>query len=312
MRILIAEDDAVSRTLLRCSIQKFGHECIVAEDGAKAWELYQNDPKVDVLISDWMMPGIDGPELCRRIREDQRDGYTYFIFLTTLGDKQHFLSGLEAGADSYLSKPLDIDELQVGLISASRVTGLHRRLAEQKAEMEKLNRELFAASRQDPLTGLGNRLRLREDLETLAAQSRRYGRGCCVMLCDVDYFKLYNDTYGHFAGDEVLVRVANVIAKNLRVGDTAYRYGGEEFLIILPEQDLESARVVAERLRRSVEDLAIVQESRTPSGPVTISVGLAAPRPDEKKTVEDLLNEADEALYLAKEGGKNRVMLYGS
>jgi two-component system, cell cycle response regulator len=312
LRILIAEDDDVSRTLLHCSVQKYGHECLAAEDGAKAWELYRNIPKVDVLISDWMMPGMDGPELCRRIRDDQRDGYTYFIFLTTLGDKQHFLSGFEVGADNYLSKPLDRDELQVRLIAASRVTGLHRKLAEQKAETEKLNSELFAASRQDPLTGLGNRLRLREDLETLSAQARRYGRGCCAMLCDVDYFKLYNDTYGHFAGDEVLVRVANVIAKNLRVGDTAYRYGGEEFLVILPEQDLESARVVAERLRRSVEDLAIVHKPRTPPGPVTVSVGLAALKPEEKKTVEDLLKEADEALYLAKEGGKNRVSLYGN
>ncbi|MBA2714939.1 MAG: diguanylate cyclase [Rubrobacteraceae bacterium] len=306
MRILIAEDDTVSRTILQRSLEKFGHEGLVAEDGESAWELYKENSDLNVIISDWMMPGMDGLELCRMVRGDPRDTYTYFIFLTALGDKQHLLRGLETGADDYLSKPLDRDELQVRLISASRVTALHRRLAE-------LNRLLFQQSRQDPLTRLGNRLRLREDLETLSAQTKRYGgRGCCAMLCDVDSFKAYNDTHGHLAGDEVLERVANAILWNLRAGDTAYRYGGEEFLVILPDQDLESASVAAERLRCGVEELAIPHESRTPPGAVvTVSVGLAALTPGEKKTLEDLLKEADAALYRAKEGGKNGVALYG-
>jgi diguanylate cyclase (GGDEF)-like protein len=309
VRILIAEDDWVSRTILQHSVERFGHEYLAAEDGGKAWELFQSTPEVDVVISDWMMPGMDGLELCRRIRGEERDGYTYFVFLTALGDKEHLLIGLEAGADDYLSKPLDREELQVRLISASRVTTLHRKLAEQKAETEKLNGQLFAAARRDPLTGLGNRLQLREDLETLSAQAKRYGGGgCCAVLCDVDSFKAYNDTRGHLAGDEVLERVASVVSENLRAGDTAYRYGGEEFLIILPEQGLESASVAAERLRRGVEELDIAHESRTPPGAVvTVSVGLAALTPGEKKTFEDLLKEADAALYHAKEGGKNRV-----
>jgi two-component system, cell cycle response regulator len=306
LKILIAEDDAVSRTILKKAVQKFGHECLAAEDGEKAWELFQNTPWVDVIISDWMMPGMDGLKLCRLVRGEQRDEYTYFIFLTSLGDRDHLLMGLEAGADDYLSKPLDRGELQVRLISASRVTALHRRLAYQNNELERLNRKLFEQSREDPLTHLGNRLRLREDLETLSAQVKRYGHSYCVMLCDVDFFKAYNDTYGHLAGDEVLKRVADVICENLRPGDMAYRYGGEEFLVVLPEQDLRSATIVAERLRRRVEELAIPHRAK--KAVMTISVGLAALSPDERKPVEELLKEADDALYSAKEAGRNRVM----
>ncbi len=136
MRILIAEDDAVSRTILRRAVEKVGHECLAAVDGEEAWGLYKENPDLDAIISDWMMPGMDGLKLCRLVRGDGRDTYTYFIFLTALGDKEHLLLGLEAGADDYLSKPLDRDELQVRLISASRVTELHRRLAFQNRELE--------------------------------------------------------------------------------------------------------------------------------------------------------------------------------
>jgi two-component system chemotaxis family response regulator WspR len=130
------------------------------------------------------------------------------------------------------------------------------------------------------------------------------------MLCDIDHFKLYNDTYGHLAGDEVLKRVAGVISQNLRTGDTAYRYGGEEFLVMLPEQSVGSATVAAERLRRRVEELAIPHEAKAPPGVVTISVGLAAHAPGEGKPLEELLKEADEALYDAKEAGRNRIRSY--
>src|SRR5918998_1347920 len=308
MKVLIAEDESVSRTILKKAVEKFGHECLVAEDGEKAWELFQDtEEEVDVVLSDWMMPGIDGIEFCRRVRETNSDSYTFFIFLTALGDKQHLLEGMQAGADDYLAKPLDREQLQVRLIAASRVTSLHRQLNEQKTELERLNQELFASARRDPLTRLGNRLRLREDLETLSAQARRYGQSYCTMLCDIDFFKSYKDTYGHLAGDEVLEKVAGVISENFRTGDTAYRYGGEEFLVILPEQTLESASIAAERLRRGVEDLQIPHKARTPFGVVTISVGLAVLPPDEERPVEDLLKVADDALYEAKKAGRNRV-----
>ena len=307
MRILIAEDDTVSRTILRRAVEKFGHECLAAAGGEEAWALYKENPDLDVIISDWMMPGMDGLELCRLVRGDERDTYTYFIFLTALGDREHLLMGLEAGADDYLSKPLDRDELQVRLISAARVTALHRRLAQHGEELKKLNRRLFEQSREDALTGLGNRLRLGEDLETLQARADRYGHSYSVILCDVDFFKSYNDRHGHVAGDEVLKRVAREIRVQCRSGDTAYRYGGEEFLVVLPEQPIEAAVTVADRLRRSVENLGITHESKDPTGPVTISAGVAALRVGEQKSTDDLLKEADAALYHAKDAGRNRV-----
>lgn len=307
MKVLIAEDDAVSLKILQRSIEKLGHERLTAEDGEEAWELYQETPDVDVIISDWMMPGIDGPELCRRIRNEDRSGYTYFIFLTALGDKEHLLKGLEAGADDYLSKPLDRDELQVRLIAASRVTGLHRRLAEQNEELEELNSRLADQARTDPLTGLGNRLRMEEDLKVLQARAERYNQTYCAILLDIDRFKSYNDAYGHQAGDEVLKKVAATIETHCRSGDTAYRYGGEEFLVVLPAQTQESGVAMAERLRRAIEELDISHTTKDPPQVLTISAGVAATAQQREKDPESLIEEADEALYEAKKAGRNRV-----
>ena len=312
MRVLVAEDDAVSRTILQRAVQKLGHEVLAAEDGGRAWDLYCANPDVDVVISDWMMPGVDGLELCRRVRAEERGddrGYTYFIFLTALGDREHLLQGLEAGADDYLSKPLDRDELEMRLTSALRVTDLHRRLAFQNRELEELNRMLFEQSRADPLTLLGNRLRLREDLEVLHGRAKRYGHNYAVVLCDLDHFKAYNDHYGHLAGDDALRRVAEAISTGLRGGDAAYRYGGEEFLLVLPEQDVGMAAEIADRLRRSVEALGIPHEANAPGGVVTISAGVAVLAGS--GDADDLLREADAALYEAKEAGRNTVRARG-
>lgn len=152
MKILVAEDDAASRLILQKAVEKLGHECLVAEDGEKAWKLYRNTPDIDVIISDWMMPGMDGLKLCRNVREQERNNYTYFIFLTALGDRGYQRMGLQTGADDYLTKPLDREELELRLISASRVTGLYRRLAEQNAKLDELNLQLRASA-----TGCGYR-----------------------------------------------------------------------------------------------------------------------------------------------------------
>ena len=297
--------------ILRRAVEKLGHECIAASDGLEAWEAYQANPDVDVVISDWMMPRLDGPAFCEKVRgyDGERMGYPFFIFLTALGDKDHLLVGMNAGADDYLSKPLDREELGARLMAAGRVTSLHRQLNEQKQELERLNFELFKQARRDPLTKLGNRLRLREDLEALRARVERYGHSYSALLCDVDYFKLYNDTYGHLMGDEVLQRVADVVLQTFRTGDTSYRYGGEEFLVILPEQTPESALTAAERLRAAVEGLAVPHEG-SPLGLVTVSCGLADLASGAKKTIDELLKEADAALYRAKGRGKNNVALY--
>ena len=313
MRVLIAEDDAVSRMILKRAVERLGHECIVADDGLEAWKAYLANPEVDVIISDWMMPGLDGPALCEKVRgyEGKRMGYPFFIFLTALGDKDHLLEGMQAGADDYLSKPLDREELGARLLAATRVTSLHRQLNSQKRELERLNFELFKQARRDPLTKLGNRLRLREDLETLRARVERYGHSYSALLCDVDYFKRYNDTYGHLMGDDVLQKIGEVVMQTFRTGDTSYRYGGEEFLAILPEQTLESAAIAGERLRAAVEELEIPHQD-SPYGIVTLSCGLATFTSGEGKTTDELLKEADAALYEAKERGKNNVAIHGA
>jgi two-component system, cell cycle response regulator len=309
MHILLAEDDAVMQIIVHTAVEQLGHTCLVASDGVQAWELFKNNA-VDVLISDRSMPGMDGIELCRRVRQTLRPGYTYFIFLTMLDEQQQLLAGIEMGADDYLTKPLNYADLHMRLLVAARVTALHQQLAAQQQALERLNAQLFAQARHDPLTHLGNRLRLREDLEVLAGQVERYRHGYCAVMCDVDSFKAYNDHYGHLAGDGVLQAVATTLAESCRAGDLVYRYGGEEFLLILPEQSLASAMLAAERSRQAVEQLGLVHAAKTPAGVVTISAGVAMLEPDSGQTISDWLRDADTALYRAKAAGRNCVMSF--
>jgi two-component system, cell cycle response regulator len=312
MKILIAEDDAVSMLILETAVKRLGHTALVARDGIRAHTvLLEHAP--DIVISDWMMPGIDGVELCRRLRANEAGSggeYTYFIFMTALGGKQHFLEGMQAGADDYLTKPIDMDELEARLLAASRVTSLHRKLSRQNAELERLSRANYEAARTDPLTAIGNRLRLREDLEALRGRALRYGHRYSVALCDIDHFKRYNDCHGHLAGDEVLATVAKTISRGVRSGDTVYRYGGEEFLVILPEQSEKSAAVAMERIRLGVERLEIPHAGKDPPGLITLSVGISELTPGDAALWEDWIKRADEALYKAKASGRNRVICY--
>ena len=305
MKILIAEDSAMGRRLLQRVVESLGHECRVADDGVAAWELFRQEG-ADVVISDWLMPGMEGPELCRRVRG--ADGpYAYFVFLTVLRDKQHALQGVRAGADDYLTKPLDPDELQVCLIAAERVVAVHRGLAEKTAALEHANQELYETARTDIVTGVGNRLRLLEDLRALEARAERYGHSFCVALCDVDRFKAYNDRYGHPAGDRALRTVATILAQQCRGGDAVYRYGGEEFAIVMPEQSPTTAAIGVERIARAVRAAMIPHEANEAGGILTISAGVASYRQGTASGGHDVLDRADEALYRAKGAGRDRV-----
>ena len=307
MRILVAEDNAASRLILEAALKSLGHDCVLARDGNEAWQLFQNGG-ADAVISDRMMPGIDGVELCHRIRELDGAAYTYFIFLTAFDKKAEVISGMEAGADDYLVKPLDVDELKMRLLVASRVTSLHRQLSQQSVELEQLNRQLFEQSREDALTKLGNRLKLREDLEIISTRTERYGHSYSAVMCDVDFFKAYNDSKGHLAGDVVLRAVARTLLKTCRSDDQLYRFGGEEFLVLLPEQSLESGVQVAERCRQAIEEMALPHGANPDSGVVTISAGVASLTQAETKSMQAWLKEADAALYRAKHSGRNRVV----
>jgi two-component system cell cycle response regulator len=305
MNILVADDDATSRLIAQTALRSLGHACRTVADGVEAWAAFRTQ-RPDVVLSDEMMPGLSGIQLCRQIREHDPARYVYFIMVSSQGRLEEVLRGMTAGADDYLVKPLNPDDLQSRLIAAARVTSLHRRLGQQRTELESLNRDLTSIARRDPLTGLGNRRALQEDLELLEARVARYGHRYCMGLLDVDHFKSYNDVYGHQAGDEVLQAVAAQLKAKARSGDALYRYGGEEFLCILPEQSMASGTHAIERMRTGVERLAVVHADN-PRGVLTVSAGMTMLDPDHTRSASSVLKEADVALYRAKQLGRNRV-----
>jgi diguanylate cyclase (GGDEF)-like protein len=298
MKMLIAEDDAVSRIVLQRALERLGHECRAASDGLEAWTLFQSDPP-DVVISDWIMPGLEGPDLCRQVREHDGTGtYTYFILLTALEDKAHAIEGLEAGADDYLAKPLDRGELQLRLLVASRVTELHRRLAEREAELRRL-------AETDELTGLYNRRYALATITHLMHLASRQGQPLMLSIFDLDHFKQINDQYGHAMGDEVLRTLGALLRRAFRAHDVAARWGGEEFLLALFGSCAQDG---CRRLEILLEDLK-AHEFTTDDGVVfhvSFSAGVAE-LPTDGNDVETLIRAADEALYAAKAQGRARI-----
>jgi diguanylate cyclase (GGDEF)-like protein len=305
MKILVADDDAMSCRIVETTLRSLGHNCETVTDGTQAWDAFRAGSP-DVVISDCTMPGQTGLELCANIRGYGAWSYTYFIMLTAHGAREQILEGMSAGVDDYLVKPLNPAALQARLVAAARVTALHKQLGGQRAELERLNSQLTAIARRDPLTGLRNRRALQEDIEILEARVTRYGHRYCMALLDVDHFKVYNDSYGHQAGDRVLETVAEALNANARSGDGLYRYGGEEFLCIFPEQSLATGAQAVQRMRIGVEQLAI-PHAASPYGVLTFSAGLAVLESDEIRSATDVLKEADDYLYLAKQQGRNRV-----
>ncbi len=308
MQILLADDDPTSRILLRAIVTKLGHQCVVAEDGMKAWQLLSSGGGIDVLLTDWMMPGLDGPELCRRVRDQPGDSYVYIVLTTGLDHPEHVLEGMSAGADDYLIKPVDSFAVQTRLVAAERVTALHTKLTHTQAELERVNLELLERSLTDELTGLGNRRRMEEDLARIHARALRVGRTYGMALFDIDHFKLYNDHYGHVAGDEALRHVAACIDLVVRAGECAYRYGGEEFLLLMPDIAPDAIFAAGERIRHAVLDAAIHHGAR-PSVPpfVTLSGGVSCWTPGSPSSAREVIEEADRALFEAKAAGRNRI-----
>ena len=301
MRILIAEDEAITRKVLKRAVSSLGHDCIEAADGDEAWAMFQAD-KPDVIISDRMMPGMEGLELCRRVRESDT-GYTYFVLVTGLDEVAQRLEGMRAGADDYLPKPLDKNELELRLIAAERVTALHRQIRDQQQSLEQLNEKFYRQGRIDTLTDIPNRLQLQEDMARLNARVRRYKHSYGIIIMDVDKFKVFNDTYGHVAGDEALKLVATVLKNTCRAADSVYRYGGEEFVAVFPDSNLTATLAAAERMRSALEAERHTHEGNNP--PVlTVSIGATWVDPGQDLDVERVLQVVDSALYRAKDGGR--------
>ncbi|WP_314194517.1 diguanylate cyclase [uncultured Arthrobacter sp.] len=300
MKVLVADDDPGSLLVARAAVERSGHDCLTAADGDQAWALYlEHQP--DVVVTDWMMPGLDGLALCRAIRAREQELYTYVVLLTSQGSRDDVLAGLEAGADDYVTKPLDPFVLHARLQVARRITTLHADLAHYR-------KVLSLQARTDPLTGLHNRLKLSEDLEQLHLRSQRYAEQYSVAMCDVDNFKSYNDIYGHQAGDLALRAVAAALLGSVRKSDVVYRYGGEEFLLVLPQQSAAGAKAQMERALDAVRDLGIVHAG-DPSRQLRLSAGISSFSLEHPVDANALLGEADAALYAAKAAGRNRVEL---
>jgi diguanylate cyclase (GGDEF)-like protein len=303
LSIIVAEDDLEAGELLGEIVRQLGHSCQIAGDGSIAWSMHQAT-RADVILSDWKMPTMDGLQLCREIREtDPPDWHTHFILITGRNDRR-LIEGLQAGADEYIAKPLDRLELEARLEAAWRSVVARRELEASNSALRLDSAHDHQVARVDPLTAVANRLRLKEDLEPLEGRASRYGHRYCAALCDIDAFKAYNDAFGHLSGDDALCLVAGTIQKHLRTGDSLYRYGGEEFLVILPEQSLVDAKAGMGRVRHEVERLRISHAPGEARTFLTISVGIAELAGG---TVRDWLERADTALYRAKTLGRNRV-----
>ncbi len=300
MRILIAEDERVSRALLRRALERIQHEVVAVTDGLEAWNhIVDESADIRVVIADWMMPGLDGLELTRRIRNAGFQHYVYVIMLTSRGQQQDINEGLSAGADDYVIKPFDPHELFFRVRNGLRIVDLEEQLAAR-------NRELEQIAMLDGLTGIPNRRAFDQDLGRRILESQRYRRPFALLMLDIDCFKAYNDTLGHAAGDSALRRIAHVLKRALRGTDDVYRYGGEEFACILPETDEDGAMLVAERLREAVEREKLAHPGYR-HGIVTVSVGVTVHRPQHPDSPSWIVENADRALYCAKKSGRNRV-----
>lgn len=296
MRILIADDTAISRRLLEGTLTRLGHEVVTVEDGLQAIDalLAESGPRIAIL--DWMMPGADGLEVCREIRR-RSEAYIYMILLTGRDGETDMVTGLESGADDFLTKPFNSGELRARLRSGSRVLDLQSGLLQAQEALRTL-------ALRDHLTGLDNRRAILGQLNRELNRARHEKRPLAVAMVDLDHFKQINDTRGHAEGDAVLKRVAVSLKSQLRQYDFIGRYGGEEFLVVLPGCDLAMALPIAERLRRIVP--AESSDSGASQSSVTVSIGVASTdvfgiEPD------PLIAAADAALYRAKAQGRNQV-----
>ncbi|WP_435017336.1 diguanylate cyclase [Tundrisphaera sp. TA3] len=292
MHVLIAEDQPSSALAIRRLLGRLGHESTIAEDGQMAWEMVQTG-RYPVLLSDWIMPGMDGIELCRRIRSRRVAPYQYIILLTSKRDLADRLEGLRAGADDFLVKPPHVEELAVRLEIAGRILGF-------QDELVRRNRELAALADSDELTGAKNRRHFLRALEDRFFEARRLGSPLSLILLDIDHFKAYNDAFGHPAGDEVLRLAAGMIGDLARCEDVVARIGGEEFAAILPGLGEQASLAVCERIRRAFSAFA------WPRRAITASLGAATLAP-QSKCPADLIAEADLALYASKRSGRDRV-----
>jgi diguanylate cyclase (GGDEF)-like protein len=299
MQALVVDDSAVYRKLIGDHLRSWGFGVTLAESGSEAWRILEQPNAPKLVLLDWVLPDLDGIELCQRIRQaGSSSPYIYIILLTSKEGRQNMLQAMQAGADDYLAKPFDELELKARLLVGKRILDLQEQLVSARESMRH-------AATHDSLTGLTNRGEILAMLERELERARRERKPVAVILCDVDHFKNVNDTLGHLFGDEALREIGRRLRAQLRVYDGVGRYGGEEFLMVLPSCDLPNALLRANELREIIANTPVVcsGEERL----ITMSMGVAVSACEGKNEVEMLLNQADAGLYKAKEKGRNRI-----
>lgn len=302
MKVLIADDDPSYRRLLETILKYRGYEILEAPDGQTAWNKLQSE-NIPFVLTDWMMPGLDGPTLIQKIRQAQFPHYTYIILLTGRDGRSDIVDGLQSGADDYIIKPFDLGELRARVAIGERILTLEMRLRDTMKKLEQL-------ATYDNLTGLFNRRALYEQANRQIARAQREGSPLSAIMIDVDFFKQVNDSHGHLVGDQALMLLATLISRGKREYDLAGRWGGEEFLIILPGATLDEAQMVAERLRAEI-NLSPIRLALQELLYIHASFGVALLDLAEKDDAfQKLVLHADIALYRAKNSGRDRVCVF--
>ena len=310
-RILVVDDHPDNIMVLRARLEARGYIVDEAEDGEKALERVYASPKPDLILLDVMMPKIDGLEVVRRLKSDESLPFIPVIMQTALDTTESMVQGLDAGADDYIAKPINFRELDARVKSLLRIQSLQASLAQRERELSAANAQLQVLSSTDALTGAANRRSLEERLHEMWEHSQRLNEPLALVMCDIDHFKRVNDEYGHQVGDVVLQQFARVIQAEAREIDRLGRYGGEEFVLLLPGTVLDAAVTFAERIRECVEKHEFAY-GEGQSLHRTMSCGVAAWPHPRVTDQEALIRAADEALYVAKETGRNRVIRFDS
>lgn len=301
------EDDPIQASATKSILMKVGYEILWAEDGINAIKLVKSE-KPDIILLDVILPGMDGYEVCRWLKLDETSKGIPVIMLTVKKDLSDKISGLQIGADDYLPKPYNELELNARIYASLRTKALQDELKVKNRQLEDLLDRVNYMAITDALTGLYNRRRFRDVLASEFERARRYGTPFSLVMLDIDHFKKINDTFGHDVGDAVLREVSDVLLKSIREIDTASRYGGEEFMIILPSTDKAHALVVAERMRQQIENHEFSEVGPT----ITVSIGISG-MPDAGIENEDrLIRCSDFAMYRAKQLGRNRTIIAGA
>ncbi len=303
MRAVIADDDRGTTAILASALRRWGLEVAIAHDGDTAWRLLASGEPPALAVLDWTMPGMDGITLCRRIRQEPALASMYVLLLTARESRSDLVTGLDAGADDYMVKPIDVEELRARVQVGMRVATLQGSLAERVSELQSTRDHLARLVSTDALTELYSRRWWFQLAAAEVSRSDRYNRPLSLLVIDLDFFKNVNDTFGHDAGDVLLRRFADMLRVECRQSDIVGRLGGEEFALLLPETGLDAARALAERLTRACRALTVT--ARDGAGiRSSCSIGVSERRSDDEN-IESVLRRADAALYAAKRGGRD-------